>query len=93
MVHGSYVSPRQLSFGDSSQDGPSVPIRGLNSSPLPITVEAVGLASKEAHLIDSSFSTEVVETILHLLSCRPSVILHSGIQTKKETICYVQSRH
>lgn len=46
VVFGSCVSPQWLSLGDSDQDGPSVPDRGLNTSPLPITVEAVGLASK-----------------------------------------------
>ncbi len=48
-----------------SQEGPSVPSGGLEISLPTRTVEIVSLASEGAQLIDSGFSTEVVETILH----------------------------
>ncbi|CAM4733226.1 unnamed protein product [Leuciscus chuanchicus] len=64
MVSRSCVPPRRESSGDSCQEGPSVPSRGLNISPPPRTVEPVGLASEGAQLIESGLSTEVVETIL-----------------------------
>lgn len=50
---------------DSCQEGPSLLGGGLNPSPSPRVVEAMGVASEDGQLIDSSLLTEVVETILH----------------------------
>ncbi len=65
MVPRYNIPSRWASFGAPRQEGPSVPSRGLDISPLTRTVETVGLASEGAQLIDSGLSTEVVETILH----------------------------
>ncbi|KAI2647055.1 putative rhizopine catabolism regulatory protein MocR [Labeo rohita] len=65
MVLGPDFSPRRLSLGDSRQEGSPLTGRGFNSSPPAGAVEAVGVASEGAHLLASSLSTEVVETILH----------------------------
>ncbi len=70
-VAGQSMVPRfnipswRASSGAPRQEGPFVPSRGLDISPATRTVETVGLASEGAQLIDSSLSTEVVETILH----------------------------
>ena len=65
LVLGPGVSPRRLSLGDSSQEGPSVSSGLGDLSPSPEILDPVGLASEGAQLIDFGLSTEVVETILH----------------------------
>ncbi len=65
MVPRYNIPSRRASSGAPRQEGPSVPSGGLKISPPTRTVETVGLASEGAQLIDSSLSTEVVETILH----------------------------
>lgn len=65
VVCGSCVSSGLGPLGDSAQERSPVPGRGSLHSPLARTVETLGLASEEARLLDSSLSTEVVETILH----------------------------
>ncbi len=63
MVLGSDFSPRQLSMGDSHQEGSPLTGRGHPCAPLAGVVEAVGVAPEGAQLIASGLSTEVVETI------------------------------
>ncbi len=84
--------PGRVWFPDiiSLLDGPppELPIRrdllsqvgGYEISPPTRTVETVGLASEGAQLIDSGFSTEVVESILHSRapSMRKLYALRSG---------------
>ncbi len=60
MVHRFNVPSWRASSGAPRQEGPSVSSRGLD-----ICGQTVSLASEGAHLIDSGFSTDVVETILH----------------------------
>ncbi len=55
-------SPRQLSMGDSRQEGSHLTGRCL--SPPTGVMEAVGVTSEGTQLIASVLSTEVVETIL-----------------------------
>ncbi len=62
MVLGPDFSPRQLSMGESRQEGSHLTGRCL--SPPTGVMEAVGVASEETQLIASVLSTEVVETIL-----------------------------
>ncbi len=57
MVLGPDFSPRQLSMGDSSQEGSPLASGGYDLSPPPGVMEAVGVAPE-------GLSTEVVETIL-----------------------------
>ncbi len=64
MVLGPDFSPRQLSMGDSHQEGSPLTGGGHDPSPPPRVVEAVGVAPERAQLIASGISTEVVETIL-----------------------------
>ncbi len=65
MVPRYNIPSRRASSGAPRQEGPSVPSGGLEISLPTRTVEIVSLASEGAQLIDSGFSTEVVETILH----------------------------
>ncbi len=59
------IPSRQASSWAPRQEGPPIPCAGLEISPPTRTVETVSLASEGAQLIDSGFSTKVVETILH----------------------------
>ncbi|KAI2644944.1 Transposon Ty3-I Gag-Pol polyprotein [Labeo rohita] len=60
MVLGPDFPPRQLSMGDSCQEGSPLTSGWHDSVSPPGVVEAVGV-----HLVVSGLSTEVVETILH----------------------------
>ncbi|KAI2667921.1 hypothetical protein H4Q32_004531 [Labeo rohita] len=64
MVLGPDFSPRRLSLGYSHQERSPLTGRGFHTSPPAGAVEALGVASEGAHLLASSFSTEVGETIL-----------------------------
>ncbi|KAL0174633.1 hypothetical protein M9458_030601, partial [Cirrhinus mrigala] len=57
------AGPSMLSMGDSRQEGSPLTGGGLHPSPLTGVVEALGVAPEGAHLLASSLSTEVVETI------------------------------
>ncbi|KAI2655962.1 hypothetical protein H4Q32_012758 [Labeo rohita] len=54
---------RQLSMGDSRQEGSPLSGGGHHLPPSPGVVEVMGVAPEGAHLIASGLSTEVVETI------------------------------
>jgi len=55
-------------------EGPSV------LSPLPRVLEAVGLSSEGAQLIDLGLSTKVVDTILHFKSISTKKALHPEVE-------------
>ncbi len=80
MVPRYNIPSRRASSGAPHQEGPSVPSGGLRDFTPTRTVESVGLASEGAQLIDSGFSTEVVESILHSRapSMRKLYALRSG---------------
>lgn len=59
------VSPGRFSFGDSNQEGPSIPGSEGDSPPLAKNMQAVSLAPVGEPLIDLGLSIEVIETILH----------------------------
>ncbi|XP_026111570.1 uncharacterized protein LOC113088631 [Carassius auratus] len=64
LVCGPDSSPRRFSLGDPDQERPSISGRGHYISPPARDLEALGVASEGAQLIESGLSTEVVETIL-----------------------------
>lgn len=64
MVFGPSISPRRLSPRDTDQERSALSGEWVDPSPPSRAMEAVGLASEGAQLIDSGLSAEVVETIL-----------------------------
>ncbi|XP_026116256.1 uncharacterized protein LOC113094840 [Carassius auratus] len=64
LVCGPDSSPRRFSLGDPDQERPSISGKGHYISPPARDLEALGVASEGAQLIESGLSTEVVETIL-----------------------------
>ncbi|KAI2660335.1 enzymatic polyprotein [Labeo rohita] len=63
-VLGPDFPPRRLSMGDSRQERSPLASGRHHPSPSPGVVEVMGVASEGPHLVASSLSTEVVETIL-----------------------------
>ncbi|KAI2643984.1 enzymatic polyprotein [Labeo rohita] len=64
IVLGPDFPSRRLSMGDSRQEGSPLSGRRHHPPPSPGAVEVMGVAPDGAHLIASSLSTEVVQTIL-----------------------------
>ncbi|KAL0161017.1 hypothetical protein M9458_044742, partial [Cirrhinus mrigala] len=64
LVLGPDFFPRRLSMGDSRQEGSPLTGGGHCVPPSPGAVETLGVAPEGAHLLASSLSTKVVETIL-----------------------------
>ncbi|KAI2657128.1 Ubiquitin carboxyl-terminal hydrolase 36 [Labeo rohita] len=64
MVLGPDFPSRRLSMGDSRQEESPLSGRRHHPPPSPGVVEVMGVAPEGAHLVASSLSTEVVQTIL-----------------------------